>query len=335
MKKVWLARVLVGMTAVTIGLSGASTASAQFVIGQTASAINPPVHCSSESSYDELQLGVASGPVYFVAHNGVITSWSTFAHGGPSQSFTFKIFRKVAPFTYLVVARDTRPLAPNIVNTFPVAIPVQTGDFIGEAFIGGGAESPCVFETGLSDDSILYQGGDAPQGQNVVFGGIVESGFRLNVSATLLPPPTISSISPAAGSVKGAKVVIAGSNFASVQGVSFGSVPAGGFTVESEGQITAKAPASKTLSKVPVTVTTVAGTATSAQAFAYEGCLVPKLKGKRLKAAKKKARAKDCKIGNVKKLGDTTAQSGKVVKQSPQPGKVLPPGSKIKLTLKG
>jgi beta-lactam-binding protein with PASTA domain len=84
-----------------------------------------------------------------------------------------------------------------------------------------------------------------------------------------------------------------------------------------------------------VTVTTVAGAATSAQTFAYQGCVVPKLKGKGLKAAKKKARAKDCKIGTVKKLGDTTAKSGKVVTQSPPPGKVLAPGSKINLTLKG
>lgn len=335
MKNVWLARVLSGMTGVILGLSGASTASAQLVLGQTASTANPPVHCSSESSFDELQLGVASGPVYFVAHSGAITSWSTFAHGGPSQSFTFKVFRKVAPFTYLVVARDTRPLAPNILNTFPVAIPVQAGDFIGEDFVGGGAESPCVFETGLSGDSILYQEGDVPQGQNVVFGGSLESGFRLNVSATLLPPPTIIELSPAAGSVTGATVTIAGSNFASVQGVSFGSVPASGFTVSSESQITAKAPASKTLGKVPVTVTTVAGAATSTQTFAYEGCVVPKLKGKPLKAAKKKARAKDCKVGKVKKLGNSTAKTGKVAKQNPQPGKVLPPGSKINLTLKG
>jgi beta-lactam-binding protein with PASTA domain len=80
-------------------------------------------------------------------------------------------------------------------------------------------------------------------------------------------------------------------------------------------------------------VTTSAGSATSAQTFAYEGCKVPKLKGKKLKASKKTARKRDCKIGKVKKLGDATASTGEVVKQNPKPGKIFLPGTKIKVTL--
>ncbi|MGE0068008.1 MAG: PASTA domain-containing protein [Solirubrobacterales bacterium] len=48
---------------------------------------------------------------------------------------------------------------------------------------------------------------------------------------------------------------------------------------------------------------------------------------------KKKARKADCKIGKVKKLGDATAKTGEVVKQNPKPGKLLAPGTKIKVTL--
>jgi hypothetical protein len=118
-------------------------------------------------------------------------------------------------------------------------------------------------------------------------------GERLNLTASLLPPPTISAIAPAEGSISGATVVIAGANFAGVTGVSFGSVPAS-FTVNSEGQITAVAPPSTTLSAVPVTVATAAGSATGAQAFVYKGCKVPQLKSKKLKAAKKKIRKGDC-----------------------------------------
>ena len=72
--------------------------------------------------------------------------------------------------------------------------------------------------------------------------------------------------------------------------------------MNSEGQITATAPRSATLSAVPVTVTTVAGSATSSQAFTYRGCKVPRLKGKKLKAAKKKVRKGNCKLSKVKKL---------------------------------
>lgn len=322
------------MLALVLAAAIGSTASAQVVVGQTAPSIGTANACKFPEPFDEVQISTAAGTSYVVPTAGVITSWSTNAGPWEGQQYGFKVFRPLGGTSFLVVGHDgPRTLTANALNTFPVAIPVQAGDHIGINIPPTGTTA-CSFLTGQEGDVYGYEGGTAPDGATI---GEMETepGVRLNVSATLLPPPTISSISPAAGSIKGVSVLIAGSNFASVQGVSFGSVPASAFTVNSEGQITAQAPASKTLSKVPVTVTTVAGTATSAQAFEYEGCVVPKLKGKGLKAAKKKARAKDCKVGKVKKLGDTTAKSGKVVKQSPPPGKILPPGAKIKLTLKG
>lgn len=317
-----------------LGAVPASAAATQFVVGQTASPANPPINCAFSEPADEIQFGAATSPRYFVAGKGAITSWSTFAHNGPNQSFSFKVFRKVAPFTYLVVAQDTRALTPSVLNTFPVSIPVQPGDFIGVGEPGGGVSTPCVFETGLSGDAILYaEGSNAPVGGTVVFPGALETGYRLNVSATLLPPPTIGAIGPIKGSVRGAQVVLAGTNFASVAGVAFGSVPAKSFTVDSENQITAVAPASKTIASVPVTVTTAAGVAPSPQAFTYEGCVVPKLAGRRLKAAKKKVRKGDCRPGEVKKRGDATAKTGRVVKQSPKPGKVIAPGGRVRIVL--
>jgi hypothetical protein len=304
------------------------------VLGQTASAANPPINCAFSQSSDEIQLGAASKPQYFVVPIGVLTSWSTFAGPGSNQFFTFKVFRKVAPFTYLVVARETHALAPGVLNTFPVAIPVQPGDFVGESQPGGGVSTPCVFETGITEDHVLYaEGSDAAVGSNVVFPGILESGYRLNVSATVLPPPRIDSISPVQGSVSGASVVIAGANFASVTGVAFGSVPAAGFTVDSEGQITAESPVSKSLAPVPLIVTTAAGMTTSVQTFAYLGCKVPSVAGRKLKAAKKKIRKAHCVLRKVKTRGDATAKTGKVVKQRPKPGRVLAPGAKVTIIL--
>ncbi|HEX3562697.1 MAG TPA: PASTA domain-containing protein [Solirubrobacterales bacterium] len=57
-------------------------------------------------------------------------------------------------------------------------------------------------------------------------------------------------------------------------------------------------------------------------------CVVPKLKGKKLKRAKKKLRNGDCRIGKVK--GD---KSGKVKKQNPKPGAVLTAGSSVNVKL--
>jgi PASTA domain len=57
-------------------------------------------------------------------------------------------------------------------------------------------------------------------------------------------------------------------------------------------------------------------------------CTVPKLKGKRLKKAKKKLRNRNCKLGKVKGHGK------KVKKQKPKAGTLLPEGSKVKVTVR-
>jgi hypothetical protein len=62
-------------------------------------------------------------------------------------------------------------------------------------------------------------------------------------------------------------------------------------------------------------------------------CVVPKLKGKKLKAAKKMLRAADCKIGLVTKNKGMKATTGTVVKQSPKSGKVRPGKTAVRVTL--
>jgi IPT/TIG domain-containing protein/PASTA domain-containing protein len=300
------------------------------VVGQVAPP-NPPAICEYPADYDEFQLSIATGASYTVPTAGVITSWSTNAAAGAGQSLGFKVFRPLGGGNFLVVAEDRRTLTPSTLNTYLLNVPVQPGDILGLA-IPAGTPTACEFATGLSSDVMGYNEGLTP------VGGVVPledtfTGSRLNVSATLLPPPVISGVTPAAGSIKGSTVVISGANFANVTAVSFGSVPATSFTVNSEGQITAVAPASRTLGSVPVVVTTAAGAATSAQPFTYEGCRVPKLKGKKLKASKRMLRKSDCRIGKVKKLDDATAKTGKVVKQNPKPGQILIPGAKVKVTL--
>jgi hypothetical protein len=73
--------------------------------------------------------------------------------------------------------------------------------------------------------------------------------------------------------------------------------------------------------------------ASTGQPQAPKSCVVPKLKGKSLKAARKRARKANCRIGKVKKLELVTAKTGKVVKQKPQAGKVKAGGAAIAVTL--
>ena len=152
-----------------------------------------------------------------------------------------KVFRPAGPNTYIALTEDDRDITPMSTNTFLASIQVQTGDLIG-LHIPSFKESPsnnCDFHTeGINHWA--YTVGSAPIGVPTTFEGEYGANFLLNVSATILPPPTIAGLSPANGSVKGGgSVSISGSNFAQVTGVAFGSTSAPGFSVGSEGQITA------------------------------------------------------------------------------------------------
>lgn len=112
-------------------------------------------------------------------------------------------------------------------------------------------------------------------------------------------------------------------------------MPAKSFTVVSESQVTAVAPAVEKPAPVDITVSTIAGTSavTAADRFTYKACIVPKLKQKTLKAAKKKLKKAGCKAGKVTKRGGVTAKTGRVVKQSKNAGGKLAPGTKINVIL--
>lgn len=213
-------------------------------------------------------------------------------------------------------------------QTFTTSLPIQAGQII------------AVDNTNNSDKIGAIAGGSysffAPPLADGASGNATgpASGATFTFNAEVLPPPAITAIAPAAGSIKGGTpVVISGANFAEVKAVSFGAAPATGFTVNSETQITAIAPASTTLKQEAVAVTTVSGTAASPQPFVYQGCKVPKLAHATLKAAKKRIRKAGCKVGIVGKKAGVTVKTGRVVKQTPKPGKLLPPGAKVSVKL--
>jgi hypothetical protein len=338
MRKLWsLVLLSLSLLAVT-----ASAASAQTTIGELAPGTSPFLACTN-GPFD----GTATGPAaaaYTVPTAGVITSWSTNAGEGAGQQLTFKVYRPLPEEKYLVVGHDgPRTLTPSAVNTFATDIPVQAGDLIGNVDVNADTvHTVCDFETGNPADTQFYFEGDAADGSTVEIEG-EEEGFRLNETATLLPPPAITTLGATTGSTTGGtSVAVSGSNFAEVKSVSFGSTAASSFAIDSEGQITAVSPVGSAGS-VPISVTTVAGTATSSQQFTYQAppppppppptCTVPKLKGKTLKASKKKIKGADCKVGKVTKKKGAKAKSGKVVGQSKKPGTVLPAGTVVKVTL--
>ena len=71
----------------------------------------------------------------------------------------------------------------------------------------------------------------------------------------------------------------------------------------------------------------------SATASFQSLCVVPKLKGKMLRAAKQAIRRAHCSVGKVTKAYSAKVKSGRVISQHPKPGKKLAAGSKVKLSL--
>jgi PASTA domain len=67
--------------------------------------------------------------------------------------------------------------------------------------------------------------------------------------------------------------------------------------------------------------------------LAKAGCVVPRLKGRTLNGVKRRLRKSNCRIGEVHKRRGATAETGRVVGQSPRPGEFLVLGTRVAVTL--
>jgi hypothetical protein len=156
-------------------------------------------------------------------------------------------------------------------------------------------------------------------------------------NADVLPPPLIVGISPAGDLfTSSTEVTISGENFAEVESVTFGGEPVN-FIVDSESRLTASVPPASMPATVPVRVVTAAGTARAPANFSYESpspsCVVPRLNGKSLSAARKALQRHDCSLGKVRRRHHATAKAGRVKRQSPRAGTVLSAGGEVGVTL--
>lgn len=315
--------------------SAAGAEAAPVTIGQVAPGTTPPPISCVIGPFDGFQPAVTSGSSYVVPSGGTrITSWSTYAAEGAGQMLTLKVFRQVSGSTYKVVGHDgPRELSPGVLNTFPTDITVEAGDVIGNNDDNASKVTPsaCTFAA-PGDANVYAPTSNLADGESANFTEI-EKDFRLNDSAVVALLPGISSIGPSSGSIVGnSSIVINGHDFTGATAVKFGATPAS-YSVNSDTQITAIAPPSTAPGMVDTSVTTVAGTspAGASDQFAYTACIVPKLKGKKLKTAKKGLLKADCKLGKVKGKRNSAA---KVVIQKPKPGTVLAVGSKVNVTVK-
>jgi hypothetical protein len=279
--------------------------------------------------------------------SGTIIRWRLI--DGKGTGFELWVLRPTGGGSYVWIDHSS-PVAPagGALETFSANVPISAGDLV------------ALHVPAEGTDAISYL--KAPGSQTTFFAPELAAGTEARPAETyanteygfnaeVLPPPTIAAISPAEGpTAGGTSVTIAGTNFIEVTSVQFGENPARSFAVTNEGVLTAVAP-SGTPGRVPVKVTTVAGSTTSPQPFIYSSvsnlplesnllpplhlntCKVPNLIGKNLKATKKRLREADCTLGQVVKNRGVTAKNGEIVKQKPKPATVRPAGSKVSVTL--
>ena len=326
------------VTASVWALLAAGAQAAPISLGQTSST---GIECTTAYPYTEIQTASAESPSYTVPEGGgTIISWSHDANASTKTQLRLKVYRPTAePNKFTLIGESAlETIVPNQLNTFPTQIPVQAGDVLGYTRTAN-SEMRCLFSTASSGDTVADAPGvDDPLGATTMFNP-PGSNYRINISAVLQPPPGITSISPSSGSIAGGtSVTITGHDFTGATSVNFGTAPAASFKVNSDTQITAMTAAAPP-DTVDLAVTTSAGRtpAGAADRFTFVApevpaahCLVPKLKGKKLKAAKKALTKANCKLGKVK---GHKGKSAKVTKQNPKPGKILGAGSKVNVKL--
>jgi hypothetical protein len=259
--------------------------------------------------------------------SGTIVRWR-IAGGYTGGPFELRVIRSAGGglYTGFGTSSPGQPVGSGE-NTFTTSLPVQAGDLIGlDETVGSGI--PRSSAVPGSTESVWNPAlGD---GTSALAPTVNAPGFELLFNADVQPPPGIGSISPKSGSISGGRrVAIAGHDFSNASAVNFGAAAAISFTVDSDTQITATAPRRRKPGRVDLAVTTAAGaTPTSAaDLFTYKACRVPRLKGKNLRADKRKLKHAGCKLGRVKGHGNT------VEKQSVKPGTFLPAHSKVGVKL--
>jgi hypothetical protein len=164
---------------------------------------------------------------------------------------------------------------PTVVSVSPAGGPEEGGTEVTITVTGTEPNEVTAVHFGMSSASFFANNEGSitafsPPGVGVVditvtaFGGTSLTSFADQFR--YVPPPTVTSVSPATGSSSGGtSVTITGTNLDEPSAVSFGAADASSVLVNSENSITATAPAGTPGATVDVTVTTLGGTtATSA-----------------------------------------------------------------------
>jgi hypothetical protein len=169
----------VAAIACVAALAGAPRALASVTIGQLPS--GPPSPNCTTPNVDWLQPSVTGGNLYVARAAGRITSWTTNSSGAGAL-YVLKVFRRTTdPDSFQVVAHSPQKTLSSGLNTFPVNLPVRSGDMLG--YHESGPPNSCTFIQ--PGDSVLNRAGNLSDGAVGTF--TTQNDLRLNLLANLVP----------------------------------------------------------------------------------------------------------------------------------------------------
>jgi hypothetical protein len=328
------AAVLLSTVAIVLAAACSNASAHLFVVGSPLKGEFKGQECSGPTgTWANDTLGepgaFAASPV-----NGAVVSWRMFGNFTSGKAFELRVLHPAGGGAYTGAGTSAQELAFSSLfgaRSWRTKLPIKTGDLIGI-----NVNEDCVGVEGVKGSHYLNWFPALGEGSTLV-APYPGTDVEIGVQALVQPTPAATSISPATSPLAGGgTLTIRGTDFEEASAVSVGGIPAD-FSVESASQISAIVPPAPRPGSVPVSVTTIAGTATAPQALDYQACVVPALKGKPLAAAKKALAAAGCALGKVVHRPSPKAKPGKkkVVAQSRPPGRAISLGTKIGLTVRG
>ena len=325
-------RLVIAMACVAsaLALTAASAQAAQIRIGSVLPEKFTPTAFERVQTFFNTALP-ESGASIASPVDGAIVRWQIQgASGGP---FYLRVLHPNGKGAY-EAAGTSLPATPldESLQTFSSNLKIKAGDLIVIDPTQATKKIGVDNTSGASIATIFpppFDGSVVPPSQTV-------DGKEVELAAEVVPVPEVASITPNFGSVTGGTVLtISGRYFSNASSVKFGTTPAASFSVDSDTEITATAPAALRPGTVDVTITTIAGdnANTRYDDYVYRACVVPNVKNKTLPKAKSLLRRRGCKLGHVKKVEVPAKKEGKIIKQTPKVGKILAPGARVRVNL--
>jgi hypothetical protein len=317
--------------------------------GTTDQSISVLTHAPASTAYGS-QFTVAAnapgGPVSYSSAGSCTNSSATFTITSAGGTCTVK-YDQAGNASYnaapeVIESVTATKASQTIMVTTHAPASVVFGSHFTVAAVGGGSDNPMTFSSGggCSNSGATYAMTSGTTACQVKYDQAGDANYNAapevteSVTATKASQSiTVTQHSPASARI-GSRFTVAAVGGGSGNAVAFSS--GGGctnsgatFTMTSSAtacQVKYDQPGDSNYNAAQEVTETV-------KALPAQHCVVPKLRGKTLKAAKRALKTRSCLLGKVKHAFSNKTRTGRVISEKPKPGKRLKLGAKVALVV--